>query len=278
MKSLTLCPISIGQQLSGVSRTPKILSSFLINKYKNLNIYKANIHNSYHDGNVYKNLLNTMTYCENFYYLNHNALNNNKLNINIGGDHSMAIGTIPSSIEKYKDNLKIVWVDAHADINSLQKSKSRNIHGMPVNFLMFNKSYEYGSWLYDNQIKPEQIIYIGLRDLDKYEIDLLKFYNIEYYTPFDFPQNMFNIIENLKNHYIHLSFDVDGISPSYFPCTGTPVKEGLEFLDVQFFIYNIKKNIINCDFTELNLDLGNEEDKQVSLFNSLLFFDILLKD
>ena len=158
MRSLTLCPISIGQRLSGVAKTPKIISNKIKNKYENLQIYQGKINNAYHEKNHYQNLLNTMSYCEHFYYLNSIALNENKLNINIGGDHSMAIGTIPATVEKYKDKLKVLWIDAHADVNSLQKSNTKNIHGMTVNYLMLNKSYEYGSWLYDNQITDIRFI------------------------------------------------------------------------------------------------------------------------
>jgi len=277
MRSLTLCPISIGQRLSGVSRTPKILSNKIIKKHKNLQIYKAKINNSYHEKDHYENLLNTMKYCEYFYYLNCLALNNNKLNINIGGDHSMAIGTIPASVEKYKDKLKVLWIDAHADINSLQKSRTKNIHGMPVNFLMRQRTYEFGSWLYDNQITPEQIMYIGLRDVDEYEMQILKDNNIEFYTPSNLYNNMANIIEKLNNYKIHLSLDVDGISPCYIPSTGTPVQKGIDMGDLHFLVSNIKDNIVNCDFSELNLDLGSKNDKEISLINSLLFFDMLLK-
>jgi len=277
MKSLTLCPISVGSRLIGCAKTPEILLKKLSKIYKNLKVYDVKINNAYHEKNSYQNLLNTMTYCESFYYMNMIALNNSDLNINIGGDHSLAIGTIAASSEKYKDDLKVLFIDAHPDINNLQYSKTKNIHGMPVNFLMFEKSYQYGSWLYDNQIKPSQIIYIGLRDFDDYERKLLQEHNIEYYTPQNLHINMNNIIRKLNEKKIHLSFDVDGIDPKYFPSTGTPSPNGLEMSDVHFLVNNIKDNIVNCDFTELNLDLGSDEQKNVSIHNSLEFFELLLK-
>ena len=80
MKSLTLCPISTGSRLSGCSRTPKILSNKLIKKYNNLKVYDVKINNAYHENNAYQNLLNTMSYCEQFYYMNCLALNNHPLN------------------------------------------------------------------------------------------------------------------------------------------------------------------------------------------------------
>lgn len=93
----------------------------------------------------------------------------------IGGDHSIAIGSISGLMKKYSDNLGIIWVDAHADINTIDTTMTGNLHGCPVAFLTkINPSNEViddvFSWMKEYPImKTDKIVYIGLRDVDPEE-------------------------------------------------------------------------------------------------------------
>lgn len=93
----------------------------------------------------------------------------------LGGDHSIAIGSISGLLKHYGDNLGVIWVDAHADINTIDTTMTGNLHGCPVSFLtrinprngVIDKAFE---WMneYPN-MRTTKIVYIGLRDVDQEE-------------------------------------------------------------------------------------------------------------
>ncbi len=66
----------------------------------------------------------------------YNSSKNNNLNLVLGGDHSLGLGSIDGQLRNHKENLKVLWIDAHADINTLKTTSSQNYHGMPVSHLL----------------------------------------------------------------------------------------------------------------------------------------------
>ena len=103
----------------------------------------------------------------------------------LGGDHSIAIGSI-AGISKHYENLGVIWYDAHGDLNVPEESPSGNIHGMPLRVLagdgddrLVNVSN------YTPKVKPENIVLIGMRDLDTGEREYIKNNNIKTYTMAD---------------------------------------------------------------------------------------------
>lgn len=105
----------------------------------------------------------------------------------IGGDHSISIGTVPA-IVKARKSTGVIWVDAHADINTPETSSTGNMHGMSVAFLMGHvntKSLPSFGW-FEPCLDPKDIVYIGLRDLDQAEKDVIKKLGINY--PYILPQ------------------------------------------------------------------------------------------
>ena len=101
----------------------------------------------------------------------------------IGGDHSQAFATISAVLKKYPD-VKIIWIDAHADINTPGTSPSGNIHGMPVAALMglAPKAVWKMPWL-NQSLTPDNIVYFGIRELDPGEVHTVRKYGIENYSP-----------------------------------------------------------------------------------------------
>jgi len=103
--------------------------------------------------------------------LRHHVLQSLKTNtktLNIGGDHTMGLGTVSAFLECFADEEKIViWIDAHADVNTREASKSKHYHGMPVAFLLGLDTDE--KFPIKVLLKPEQLIYVGLRDVDLFE-------------------------------------------------------------------------------------------------------------
>ena len=95
----------------------------------------------------------------------------------LGGDHSIASGSMHGQLLNYGDDLKVVWIDAHADLNNIKGSPSMNYHGMSAGHLLgtIKRGEIYGfEWLTKN-LKPTNIAYIGLRDLDDFEREYLRY-------------------------------------------------------------------------------------------------------
>lgn len=92
----------------------------------------------------------------------------NTKTLNIGGDHTMGLGTVSAFLENFEDKEKLViWIDAHADTNTREASESGHYHGMPVAFLLgLDKDEKFPIKVL---LKPEQLIYVGLRDVDSFE-------------------------------------------------------------------------------------------------------------
>ena len=113
--------------------------------------------------------------------------------LTLGGDHSIAIGTVAGSAKAIRERLgremALIWVDAHADINTPETSGSGNIHGMPVAFLtrLAKESREdiFG-WLEDNMmVSVKKLVYIGLRDVDRGEKKILREHGIKAFSMHD---------------------------------------------------------------------------------------------
>jgi arginase len=147
------------------------------------------------------------------------------LPIVLGGDHSIAMGTLAGLTRAYGSPPGLVWVDAHADINSPDSSATGNVHGMPLYFALKN-----GFAL------PERTVQIGLRDVDPEEKRLLREFGVKTFTMTDVDKRgMMHVMDDARaiagtdQGRIHVSFDMDAIDPSEAPGTGTPVKGGLSY-------------------------------------------------
>ena len=125
-----------------------------------------------------------------------------------------------------------------------------------------------------NYIPFKNIMYIGIRDIDPFEKEIIEKYNINLLTVSEIQNSLSSSLKKITsfidNSPIHISMDVDSLDPSIIPCTGTPVEGGFMLSEVLDIVSILKReNIINMDFTELNLELGNKSEKIKSLDNSL---------
>jgi arginase len=182
----------------------------------------------------------------------------------LGGDHGLATGSI-SGMKAAHPDLKVVWIDAHADANTPEGSPSGNYHGMPVAHLlgwMGEGSVPGFDWFTPN-LKPEDIAYIGLRDIDDFEKKMLKKHNVKVYdiddvTELGIGQVMAEIIEYFnadgKSHPIHVSFDIDGIDPMFAPQTGTRSRGGLTDREAKYILRKLVKTqqVVSMDLVEVN--------------------------
>ena len=206
--------------------------------------------------------------------------------LTIGGDHSLAAGTLGGTLS-YDPDVKIIWVDAHADINTPETSPTGHTHGMPLalamNLINDPKISEMFSFI--PKLDPRNIVYIGLRDVDSGEQDFLEGLNIKHYTAEDVLMNGIDIIlqdtleylDPIGDSQFHISFDVDGIDPQYFPSTGTPVTGGLDLFQGSKIISTIAetKRLLALDLVEVNPLLGTAADLSTTAESALTLLDAL---
>jgi arginase len=200
----------------------------------------------------------------------------------LGGDHSIAIGTL-AGVSKYYDRLGVIWYDAHGDLNTVETSPSGNIHGMPLAAslgLGAKELVEIGG--YSPKIKSENIVIIGARSLDPGEKQLIKEKGIKVYTMHEIdklgmPRVMEETISYLKERTdgVHLSLDLDALDPLFAPGVGTPVVGGLGYRESNLAMEMLAESglITSAEFVEVNpiLDERNKTGiLAVDLMGSLL--------
>lgn len=157
---------------------------------------------------------------------------NGEIPVILGGDHSIAIGSIAASLAHYK-NIGIVWVDAHADFNDDVITPSGNIHGMPLSAVCGcgpDSLIEYC----EERANPCSVVIIGARSIDPLEKIKLKDKGVTVFSISDVhSEGIKNIIQKAiiiaskDTEGIHLSFDMDALDPTQAPGVGTPVYNGL---------------------------------------------------
>ena len=222
-----------------------------------------------------------------------------KFVLTLGGDHSIALGSIAGLLHAYSSSLRIIWVDAHADINLPETSPSGNIHGMPLAFLFqyinitSSPLYKHYQWLKNiPPLQPSQLVYIGLRDLDKGEKKIIKDKKLRAYTMYDIDkygigkiiEMSFDYLYSTKtpgNHStnilpLHISFDIDAIDPSITPATGTRVPGGLSLREAHYICEASAEtgNLVSMDCVEVNPLLSSNPtstvDTAIQLIGSAL--------
>lgn len=196
-----------------------------------------------------------------------------RLPVVIGGDHLIGTATVAAALEHDPETC-VLWIDAHADINSPETSELGNLHGCPVSFIMGidTKSYppEF-SWV-PAKLRPGKIAYIGLRDVDAGEKRILKEHNIPAFSMYHVDKyGIGKVIEMALDKInpnrdcpIHLSYDVDAIDPSFVPATGTRVEGGLTLREGLFVAEDVAQTGLLglLDIVETNPKLG-ENDSHV---------------
>ena len=180
----------------------------------------------------------------------------------IGGDHSIAMGSISGVLNRYP-NVGVIWFDAHTDINNEATSPSGNAHGMPLAALMGLCESAINNQ--DHLLNPKNVYWVGARDIDTGEWETIKRLGIEGHVftaekvrQIGMAAVMHQIRSTVQNNgleQLHLSFDVDGMDPMIVPATGTPVKNGLDEMECDAFIDELSEgmpHLVSIDFVEYN--------------------------
>lgn len=223
--------------------------------------------------------------CREIYEVSRESAGRTEFPIFLGGDHSIAIGTVAGAASA--GPLGLIWVDAHGDFNTPETTPSGNIHGMPVAVLtgrghpdLVNLGGEGA------KLRPRDVVMIGIRDLDGSERSELAASGVVVYTMRDVDElGMATVARRALarlNHLprIHVSLDMDSINPEDAPGVGTPVPGGLTFRETHLLMEILAESgkISSLDVVEINpiIDVRNRTaELAVELVTSLLGKQIL---
>ncbi|NTW02122.1 MAG: arginase [Oscillochloris sp.] len=185
----------------------------------------------------------------------------------LGGDHSLAIGSVSGSARGR--NLGLIWIDAHADFNTAETTPSGNIHGMSLAALS-GRGHPLITGLAGKTpaIRPEQIALVGVRDLDPLEREALRGSGIHTFTMHEIDRRgMANVMEQAisvisrDTDGYHVSFDLDVLDPREAPGVGTPVFGGISYREAHLAMEMLAQagGLRSLDLVEVNpiLDVHN---------------------
>lgn len=228
------------------------------------------------------------------------ASESNKI-ITLGGDHSIAMGSIAAMAQKYPD-MAVIWFDAHADINTPKTTVSGNLHGCPVAFLLQHqdcRGIRGFDWMEQEAAKlspsaggsfitPERLGYIGLRDVEAGERKLMRELHIAGAFMSDIAKCPDGIMGCLKkvlsridpdnSRPIFVSFDIDGIDPRWAPSTGTPVERGVSLSEALDVCRHLRATgrIVGMDLVEVNPDIGSRSDRDLTVSTAIKVIKALM--
>ena len=200
------------------------------------------------------------------------SLDAHALPIILGGDHSLAVGSVAATSEfarRKRKPLGLIWIDAHADMNTPETSPSGNVHGMPLSAILGREPSELtqvGHSLV--KVKPEKTVLVGTRNMDSHERQMVRASGVHVFTMKDIDrEGITTIAEKALNIAsagtagFHASFDLDVCDPSFAPGVGTPIKGGLNYREAHVLMETMADSdrLLALDMVELNpiLDVQN---------------------
>lgn len=159
-----------------------------------------------------------------------------RLPLVLGGDHSIAMGTI-AGVSRVAERVGLVYFDAHGDFNTPETSPSGNIHGMPLSAVTgVGHPRLTGSGPRTPMVRVEDVALLAVRDIDPSEAELIRDRGPQTFTLREIDERgMKAVMEDCihvataHSDWLHVSFDVDSIDPRFAPGTGTPVEGGLTY-------------------------------------------------
>jgi arginase len=203
--------------------------------------------------------------CEKLYKTALAALERGGLPLVLGGDHSVASGSVAATAEYLKRQgkpLGLIWVDAHGDMNTPGTSTSGNVHGMPLASLLGPEPAELARiGGFSPKVLPEHTVLIGIRNLDAREKEMVRDSRVRVFTMTDIDRSgIAAVVEQALaaagdgTGGIHVSFDLDVCDPSIAPGVGTPVKGGLDYREAHMVMEMIADSglLRALDLVEVN--------------------------
>ena len=210
--------------------------------------------------------------CQKLYQTSLASLHEGALPIVLGGDHSLGAGSVAATaawLRTRQEALGLIWVDAHADINSPATSPSGNVHGMPLSALLGGEPAELARiGGPEVAVRPEHTVLVGIRNLDDREKEIVKASGVHAFTMKDVDRlGIAGVMEralaaaSAGTGGIHVSFDLDVCDPAIAPGVGTPVKGGLDYREAHYVMEAVAESgrLVALDLVEVNpaLDVRN---------------------
>lgn len=206
------------------------------------------------------------------------ALKNHSIPISVGGDHSLSIASIGGALELAQD-LGVIWLDAHTDINTPTTTLTGNIHGMPLAALLGlfgDRNLSFSS----RYLKPENVVIIGARSIDPLEkqiidelgIRVIKIEELKSRGASSIMDEVLKRFSHLKN--IHLSFDLDSVDPVYAPATTCLVENGItpdELKKIAERVF-ISQKLLSLDVVEFNPIAAKSREEISNTFRVVKLF------
>ena len=195
----------------------------------------------------------------------------------LGGDHSIAVGTVAgvsNFFRRKKKKVGLVWIDAHADINTPETTPSGNIHGMPLACCLGLGAPELARIFgYAPKVAPENVALIGVRDLDPGEKVTVRRQGVRVFTMRDIDERgMRAVMQEGLAAATHgtagfcASFDMDAVDPSEAPGVGTPVRGGISYREAHLAMEMIADSgkMVSLELVEVN-PVIDEHNKTANL-------------
>ncbi len=229
--------------------------------------------------------------CERLGQLVAAALDDNKAPLVLGGDHSIAIGTVAGTAKhfrKKRQKIGLIWMDAHADMNTPQTSPSGNIHGMPLACCIGQGPPELTKLFgFAPKIDPQNVCIVGVRDVDIMERAQVRESGVHAFTMRDIDERGLRAVMAQAIDFatkgtagFHLSLDLDYVDPTDAPGVGTPVRGGATYREAHLAMEMIcdSGTMVSMEAVEVNPvfdEVNRTADLGVELIMSALGKKIL---
>jgi len=202
----------------------------------------------------------------------HGALREGRLPVTLGGDHSLAMGSVAGAARFFRERGKrigLLWFDAHGDMNTPETTESGNVHGMPLAHLLGKGDEELASiGGFKGKVLSSNTVLLGIRDLDEAEKKVIVESSVEVFTMKEIDRSgISRVIDQAielasrGTDGIHVSFDVDAMDPQEARGVGTPKKGGLTYREAHLCMEVLADSgrVASVDVTEVNpiLDVRN---------------------
>jgi arginase len=210
--------------------------------------------------------------CQKLYDATLKSLDDGALPLLLGGDHSLAAGSVAASaswVRKAQSKpIGLIWVDAHGDMNTPETTTSGNVHGMPLAALLGQEPVELSSIGTSPSILPQHTVLVGIRNLDDQEKQQIKSAGVHVFTMKDIDRDgIAKVAERALmlasdgTGGVHISFDMDVCDPAIAPGVGTPVKGGFDYREAHMIMEMVAdtRRLVALDLVEVNptLDIRN---------------------
>jgi arginase len=264
-------PSDLGQNRRGVDMGPSAIRyaglekalknlGYQVQDLGNINVPTPEMEELPHSSSM-RYLHEVVSVSENLATLVDQVMTEGHLPIILGGDHSIAIGSL-AGIARTSTNFGVIWFDAHGDMNTDETTPSGNIHGMPLAASLGFGHHDLTSiGGITPKVKPQNVVLVGIRSIDPEEAKLIAKAGIRVFTMSEIDQRgmatvMKEAIEIAAKDTdgIHLSLDLDALDPMFAPGVGTPVNGGVTYREGHLAMEMLaaSKKLVSVDVVEVN--------------------------